>query len=127
MLTIIVFTLVPVDFLVHRYNVAKVNAGYWHPAVMIAVKPINNEGILPLLHLTECEDATIRRGVLALLAERQQAIQLAEHAHWTEFQGATYVLRQRLGEQQAKWSDFQDPAARTEALREFRRFAMQWY
>ena len=64
------YTLTPVDALVHSYNVRKVLGGDLAPSVQIAVHPIDAEGVLVLRPLTECDDAIIRNGVRALLAQR---------------------------------------------------------
>jgi hypothetical protein len=118
---------IPVDYVAHRYNARVVASGYPHPSVMIAVKPINDEGVLPLLSLTECRDDIIRVGVLALLAKRQAEIENNSPTHWTEFQGSHALLKRRLKKQEAKWQAFKNEAARNNAIAEFRHYAMQWY
>ena len=129
--TVIVYGLFPVDWIAHRYNVAKVTKGYLHPSVMVAVKPTNNEGYLPLLSLTETDDPIIRRGVLAMLADKQLEIERMskrEPWHWTMGQASTNVLYTRLTNDQEKWIEFtQSRRARREAIADFKDYAMQWY
>jgi hypothetical protein len=126
-LTVIVYSVFPVDYVAHRYNAATVARGYLHPSVMIAVKPISNEGVFPLLSLTTCEDEIVRNGVLALLAERQRKIEEIPSKHWTEFQGSRELLKRRLKQHESAWTEFRDQPARDHALAAFRAYAMQWY
>lgn len=126
-LTMIVYGLFPVDYVAHRYNARTVSDGYLHPSVMIAVKPISDEGVFPLLSLTECDDPIIRDGVLALLAKRQSQLEQVPLTHWTEFQGSRERLRTTLKQQESKWSQYRDQTLRNKAINEFRAYAMQWY
>ena len=127
MLTVIAYSIFPVDYVAHRYNTAIVDTGYLHPSVMIAVKPKGDEGVLPMLSLVHCEDEIIRNGVLALLAQRQLEIEDSPQEHWTEFQGCRALLKRRLAEQESEWSEFRDAVAREHAIEAFRQYAMQWY
>mgnify|MGYP003674852666 CR=1 FL=1 len=126
-LTVIVYSIFPVDYVVHRYNARAVASGYLPPSVMIAVKPITHEGFFPLMSLTKCEDVTIRDGVLALLAERQSQIEETPNEHWTEIQGSRVLLKQKLMQHQAEWAKFENESARQDAIKSFRDYAMQWY
>ncbi len=126
-LTVIAYSLFPVDYVVHRYNAGRVQSGYLHPSVMIAVKPTMDEGVFPLLRLTECEDPVIRDGVLALLAERQIQLEETSPTHWTEFQGSTMLLEKRLKQNESKWIEFWDPVKRKIAIETFQEYAMKWY
>ncbi len=74
-LGIAIYSITPVDYVAHRYNVSRILAGDLRPSVMIAVKPIDDEGYFPLLQLLSTDNATIREGVLAMLAKRQQEIE----------------------------------------------------
>ena len=64
-LTVMGYSIFPVDYLAHWYNASQVASGYLRPSVMIAVKPISNEGVFPLLHLTEAEDPHHSRGLVS--------------------------------------------------------------
>ncbi len=128
LMTVVAYSVFPVDYIAHRYNVATVASGYRHPSVMIAVKPIDDEGVLPLMKLTDFEDPIIRDGVRALLAQRQHEIEAARPQHWSEFQGSRAVLKERLLENQSRWAEFRtDAGARAQALARFRDYAMRWY
>lgn len=129
-LTVIAYSLFPVDYVAHQYNAAQVARGYLHPSVMIAVKPIENEGVFPVLRLTAVDDPIIREGVLAMLAKRQVQIESIPESewHWTKFQGSTDLLYRRLAPHQSQWSKYRDNAhARETAIKRFQDYAMQWY
>jgi hypothetical protein len=126
-LTVILYSLFPVDYVAHRYNVAAVARGYLHPSVMIAVKPISDEGIFPLLNLANCDDEIIRNGVLARLAERQHQLEQLPKTHWTEFQASRELLKARLKRHESAWVKYRDKPTRDQAIATFRGYAMQWY
>jgi hypothetical protein len=126
-LTIIAYSIFPVDYVAHRYNARAVSSGYLHPSVMIAVKPIQDEGVIPLLQLADCDDPTIREGVRAILAKRQHEIELSPTKHWTEYQASRSWLSQILADNESQWAEFLDPGKREKAIMDFREYAMQWY
>lgn len=131
MFFIIAFTLFPVDYVAHRYNVSRVVQNDLTPAVMIAVKPKDDLGYLPLLDLVNVSDPVIRKGVRAMLADRQIAIKAQVDSapwHWTRFQGAAEMLYPRLVEMEGLWSLYLDDSdKRDEAISRFQDYAMQWY
>ncbi len=67
-MAVIAYAILPVDWMVNRFNAAQVQSGNLAPAVQIIAHETSAEGILPLIGLTEIDDATIREGVRALLA-----------------------------------------------------------
>ena len=126
-LAVIVYGVWPVDYLAHRHNVRRVDAGYPGPSVMVAVKPIDDEGLLTLFELVDHPDGLIRRGVRARLAGR--AAELTRRVApetWERYQGATRLLSDRLDG--VPWRDWFDREPdRRSALREFKAYAMRWY
>lgn len=126
-LTVIAYSIVPIDYVVNRYNVAVVQSGYLHPVVMIAVKPTQDEGVYPVLDLVDHNDPVIRDGIRALIAERQVRIEDNAPNHWTEYQLSTWLLDRRLKQDQQAWIEFWDPVKRKIALDKFKEHAMQWY
>ncbi|TWU42618.1 hypothetical protein Poly41_09160 [Novipirellula artificiosorum] len=130
-LTVIAYSLFPVDWVAHRYNTSQVNRGYLHPSVMIAVKPIDNEGFLALIPLTDHSDEIIREGVLAMLASRQSELEgglQANAKHWTSYQASEVILLKRLRAKQSKWAAYLNaPALQAAARNRFEDYAMQWY
>ena len=86
-IAVMIFAITPVDYLVHRYNVAEIMSGNLAPSVQISVHPIAAEGYLTLLPLVECDDEKIRDGIRGMLAAKHQLvtkrIENAEAAGWT--------------------------------------------
>ena len=130
-LAVILYSIYPVDYFANRYNVARVNEGYLHPSVMIAVKDTDELGMLPMLDLVDCPDEMIAEGVKAKLAQQQLDIEGSVKAspwHWTRYQKSAYWLYPRLETNQAKWSEYlNDAEKRSKAIGRFKEYAMQWY
>jgi hypothetical protein len=131
-LAVYLFALTPVDAVVIRYNVHRIMAGDPAPSVQISVHPIDSEGVAHLLPLTHCDDAVIREGVAAMLANRQtklRVLDLVRQAQgWTAFQGADRNALEMLDANDAAWSTYaKSPAQAGEALARFRNYAYQWY
>lgn len=125
------FALLPVDMLVHRYNVRQILSGDVAPSVQISVHPISAEGYLVLAPLLRCDDPIVRDGVRAMLAERElQAEQAAaerDHFGWTAWQVSEEVLLRQLRTCHGDWQDLSDEARRHDAIARFRSYAYQWY
>lgn len=131
-LAILGYLLLPVDMLVHRYNVRRVLAGDLPPVVQIVAHPVASEGALILAPLLSSEDPTIREGVRAMLAERHLAIQQDVYrqraAGWTAFQLSDVWLERHLDSLEPHWAGLVDDSERRQQLIErFRQYAMQWY
>ena len=132
-LVIAAYGVFPTDYVCHRYNVATVIRGRLHPAVMIAVKPMSDEGFLALCDFSEHSDSVIQEGILAMLARRhaqlqsEQSIRGATKDHWTSWQGSRELLRAKLDDNSYRWSHYKDAAKRNEAIEQFKSYAMQWY
>lgn len=127
LLAVVTYSVFPVDYITQRYNVSRIQSGYLHPSVMIAVKPISDEGFFPLLNLTKTDDPIIREGTKALLAQRQEKLGASPQRHWTEFQGSKSRLIKALNRQQSDWGKYKDRSAREAAIKRFQDYAMQWY
>ena len=127
----IVYAVWPTDYLTHRYNAVRVQSGYANPSVMIAVKPIDDEGMLNLFELIDHRDPIIREGVRARLATR--ATELLDDPNmsingktWPEYQGATRALIARF--ETVPWrSWFAHRVDRHRARTRFTDYAMRWY
>jgi hypothetical protein len=131
LLTVIGYGLFPVDWVANRYNAARIRTGYVHPSVMIAVKPIDDEGMLPLIRLVDVDDEIIREGIKAILAQRQREIEsdsTSQPWHWTKYQGSTATLYRQMAPNASKWERYwKSPQARRDAINKFQDYAMQWY
>jgi hypothetical protein len=128
---IYVYAVLPVDFLVHTYNVRRILRGDLAPSVQISVHPIDSGGILALHPLTKCDDEAIREGIKAMLAERALQGEDTEREralqNWTSFQLSDRLLLKQLRELTADWSAYADANKRRAALQRYRDYAYQWY
>ena len=62
------YSVLPVDFIVWKYNVAAFQAGNKAVLVHVADQPISAEGLIPLFDLLQTEDPIVRNGVAAEIA-----------------------------------------------------------
>lgn len=128
---IYLFAVLPVDMLVHSYNVRRVLTGDLAPAVQISVHPINSAGILVLHPLLHCDDQNIRDGIRAMLAERAIRAEATElkraSENWTAFQLSDRLLLNQLRGRESDWSEYTDPTKREAALQRFHDYVYQWY
>jgi hypothetical protein len=129
--TIYLFALTPVDAIVTEYNVRRILAGDPAASVQISVHPISSEGVLLLKPLLECDDLTIREGVRAMLAERDDEGEVAavrnSQLGWTTYQLADHVVLRRLRADRGQWAVYRDPKSREAVLKRFHDYAYQWY
>lgn len=130
-ITIYLFALTPIDALVTEYNVRRILAGDPAASVQISVHPIGSDGLLLLQPLLACDDATIREGVRAMLAQRHDEAEASSVGKsqfgWTAYQMSDQIVLDRLRAARSQWSVFRDVAAREAALRRFHDYAYQWY
>jgi Arc/MetJ-type ribon-helix-helix transcriptional regulator len=128
---IFLYAVLPVDFLVHTYNVRRILKGDLAPSVQISVHPIDSGGILALYPLMKSDDEAIREGIKAMLAERALRAEYIEREralqNWTSFQLADRLLLKQLRELTADWSVYADANKRQAALQRYREYAYQWY
>jgi len=128
---IYLYAVIPVDALVHSYNVRRIMAGDLAPSVQITVHPIDSGGILVLHPLVNCTDDAIREGIRALLAERAIRGDTIDRRrageNWTSYQLADRMLLEKLHANQSDWSPYLDPVARAAAIERFRAYAYHWY
>jgi len=121
----------PADAIVVSYNVRQILAGDLKPSVQITVHPISSEGIASLRPLLECKNETIREGVRALLAQRdEEAEALAKQRQelgWTSYQMADRKALDWFREHRAEWDAFATAGERQSTYDRFARYAYQWY
>jgi hypothetical protein len=130
-IAVYLYAVIPVDTFVVHYNVNRILGGDPAPSVQISVHPIGSEGVLLLLPLLECEDAFIREGVRALLAERwldaNQLLDRRQPLGWSAYQIADRRVASRLRREQSKLEIYRDAAQRASALQRFHEYAYRWY
>lgn len=130
-IVVYLFALTPVDAIVTEYNVRRILTGDPAPSVQISVHQISAEGVVPLEPLLRCDDAIIRDGVAAMLAQRDdeaEALAARRQAEdWTSFQWADVRVLERFRADRASWTEYRDQARRQEALKRFHDYAYQWF
>ncbi len=67
-LAVALYAILPVDWIVNRYNAAQIQRGNLAPSAQIVTHQVSAEGVLPLIALVDCEDEKIRDGIRAILA-----------------------------------------------------------
>jgi Domain of unknown function (DUF4173) len=87
---VVCYAILPVDWMVNRYNTAQVASGNLAPSVQIASHVVSAEGILPLIALVDCEDPKIRDGVRALLAMWSQDLKNKVSTPYMRTYGGVY-------------------------------------
>ena len=130
-LMVYLFAITPVDWIVVRYNVARILTGDPAPVVQLSVRPISSEGVLELTPLLECDNANIREGIAAMLAAREREAEALSAKRksegWTAHQFADERALSGLREGAEQWNAYTDVSKRLTTLEEFREYAYQWY
>jgi hypothetical protein len=125
------YAVLPVDSLVHRYNARRILAGDPAPSVQITVHPMDSGGYLELFPLLDSDNAIIREGIRAMLAEiavEQHRTSAKKLGHgWSSFQWADQRLMDRLENAAAQWKPYESNEPRQAAWRSFADYAFQWY
>lgn len=130
-LAVFLYSLTPVDWLAHTYNVRQILAGDLAPAVQISVHPISAEGYLALQPLVNCPDEPIREGVKAMLAQQEIVAEKrsAERRRlgWTTWQLGDLLLLEKLRGNRHDWQEYRADQPRQQAIEAFKKYAYQWY
>ena len=126
---IYLYIALPVDILVHRYNVKRILAGSPAPCVQISEHPISIDAIPQLLPLIDCKYPAIVDGVQAILRSQLQRLESIDHKsqHWTAHQFGTDRAWQELKNAESRLN-VSAPESKTQVdLEKFHEFAMQWW
>ncbi|MCA9114276.1 MAG: DUF4173 domain-containing protein, partial [Planctomycetaceae bacterium] len=131
-LAMLLYPLLPVDALIHRYNVRCILAGDLAPAVQISVHPIDSGGLLTLSPLLEVEEPILRDGIAALLLQHLNEVEdrLAQRkpAGWASSQLADERLLARLTALRPQLEQLtMEAGGQQPALQQFHNWAYQWY
>ncbi len=78
-IAIVLYAVLPVDWIVHTYNASQIQRGHLAPSIQIIAHTSSPEGMLPLISLVDTEDATIREGVRAILAAWATDMRVAQN------------------------------------------------
>lgn len=127
-----VFIVLPVDSLVHGYNVRQILAGNPAPIVQITAHPIDDEALPVLLPLCELKNDRMRLGIQAMLTNRRTSLYLQEERNkslgWTAWQKSSRDSLNALDGPHPTWQDFSSDSARDDAWRELSEFAFDhWW
>lgn len=87
---VIVYAMLPVDWIVNRYNASRVLADHPAPAVQIIAQRSTAEGMLPVVDLVNSEDEKIREGICALLALWARELELVPSSGSGSAERASY-------------------------------------
>lgn len=126
---IYLYIALPVDILVHRYNVKRIMAGSPEPCVQISEHPISIDAIPQLIPLLDCEYPFIVNGVQATLRNQLQQLESTEYEsqHWTKIQFGTQHALQALKNAESRLNMSASDSKTQSELQTFREFAMQWW
>lgn len=130
-IAIYIYALTPVDTIVVRHNVRRILSGDPAPCVQISVHPINSEGVPGLVPLLDCEDALIREGVRAILAEELGSAEVESTKQsangWTTYQAAESRMLRKLRAVRNELATYADADQQAVARKRFDDYAYQWY
>lgn len=130
-IAVYLYSVMPVDVFVVRYNVQRILAGDMAPSVQITVQPISAEGWLHLAPAMDCDDPIVSEGVAAYLARElndAEARSARQQAHgWTAWQMADQNLLLQLRSLAGRLAAYQDGVARKTAIDRFNEYAYQWF
>lgn len=114
-----IYLVLPVDDMVHRYNVSQILAGHHAPVVQITGHPVDDEALPALLPLCDAEDELIRSGIRAFLSQRFVRLQATQQsrraAGWTAWQRGSETSLRTLQNSQESWDVFSEDLRRDAA------------
>ncbi len=127
----VILAILPIDPLIHTYNVRRILAGELAPAVQITEHDVDSGGVFVLQPLLDSENEIIREGIRALLAERALKLEAdrrkRERLRWTAYQAADERLLNDLLARRQDWTIYSAAATRSAAWNRYKAYAYQWY
>ncbi|MCR9202286.1 MAG: DUF4173 domain-containing protein [Planctomycetaceae bacterium] len=125
------YAVLPVDSLIHRWNVNQILGGNPAPIVQITAHKLDDACLPVLLPLCAEADPIVSQGVAALLNLRhrrlQEAVDQNRQAGWTAWQGHQSRSLSALTAAQSSWDVFPTQMATTTALQRLSDVAMERY
>lgn len=114
------FSLLPVDSVVHSYNVSRIMDGNPAPVVQITAHPLDDECLPVLIPLCRSENTLVKEGIQGMLTLRQRDLQTAvstgEELGWTAWQRHKQNSLDQLRAEAGQWNTFASRKAATDAL-----------
>ncbi|MCA9083459.1 MAG: DUF4173 domain-containing protein [Planctomycetaceae bacterium] len=129
-LAIYLFITLPVDRLVHRYNVSRILSGSPAPSVQISEHPISDDALPVLIPLLKSDNVVIREGVRSLLWNRLLELSRtipATSRHWTARQFGPEQSRNQLSAIRSELQQIGDSDSAASARNRFHEYSMQWW
>ncbi len=116
-----VLVVLPVDVLIHQYNVRQILNGTPAPIVQITGHPVDVEALPVLLPLCEAQDEHTRTGIRAMLSQRfdqlRQELSESQELGWTAWQYSLSESYAELLREQPKWNTFSNDSERDAAYK----------
>jgi hypothetical protein len=124
-------TLMPVDLLVHRFNVHRILDGHPEPSVQISEHPIDRDAMPALIPLLNCPDKEIQEGVRASLARALKQLRGdfsdVSKQHWTTRQFGLEQSERELSNVEQQLGLTRSDEELTEALTRFHDYTIKWW
>ena len=122
----VLYTILPVDYCVHRYNAGQIMSGNPAPSTQIPTHETSAEGLIPLVALLESDDQQIRDGMAATFAD--WLLKTPVNNDWRDNQLANQVLRDSLEPHLPQLNLYLiNPTTRRWELDKFYQYVYQWY
>lgn len=126
------FYVLPVDSIVHRYNVNQILAGQKAPVVQITYHEISDEALPELLPLCNVDDELISQGIQAMLSQRysplKQDLDENEAFGWSAWQKHQKMVVNALDREREQWDTSGSIADRQDRWNALKNFAFRtWW
>ncbi len=130
-ISIYALSILPMDWLAHRWNVHQVTTRNFPPAVQISVHPITDEGWITLFPLLDSDEPILREGITAMLAQRQLDLEQDEplrRKSWKSYQASQQMLMNQFDRYHDQLLPYlESESTRRNAILQFKDWAYRWY
>jgi len=128
---VFIYAIIPVDHLVHRYNVQRILAGHPEPSVQISEHPIDDAALPVLAPLLACDNPVIQDGIRAILTTRFRELSRQRlkntNPDWTQRQIGVERAFKELTPITEPFEAANPNFDHDQARKQFRDYAMQWW
>ena len=126
------YSVLPVDVLIHRYNVSQILNGNPAPIVQITAHAVDDEALPILQPLCEAEDEMVAAGIQSMLSSRfsavNQKLKDSQKLGWTAWQRHSGLTVDSLESTRETWDKFESNQARNDAWSRLQNFAYKtWW
>ncbi len=126
------YSVLPVDVLIHRYNVSQILNGNPAPIVQITAHAVDDEALPILQTLCEAEDEMVAAGIQSMLSSRfsavNQKLKDSQKLGWTAWQRHSGLTVDSLESTRETWDKFESNQARNDAWSRLQNFAYKtWW